>query len=99
MNHPAAADLEGMARQAGEILRDGFHKVHKIDYKGVIDPVTEMDRASEAFILGEVRRRWPGGAILAEESGAIQGSLDSHWYIDPLDGTVNYAHGIPIFSV
>ncbi len=99
MNGPNAAELEGLGRQAGEILRKGFDKVHQIDYKGVIDPVTEMDRASEDFSLGEIRRKWPGGAILAEESGEIQGSQDSHWYVDPLDGTVNYAHGIPIFSV
>ncbi len=99
MNHPTAADLEHLARGAGEILRKGFNKVHQIDYKGVIDPVTEMDRASEDFILGEVRRHWPGSAILSEESGAFQGDPDGRWYIDPLDGTVNYAHGIPIFSV
>lgn len=99
MNHPTAADIEGLARQAGDILRKGFHNVHQIDYKGVIDPVTEMDRASEDFILGEIRKRWPESAILTEESGAIRGDPDRLWYIDPLDGTVNYAHGIPIFSV
>lgn len=99
MSLPSAADLEQLARQAGEILRAGFEKDHQIAYKGVIDPVTEMDRASEEFLLQEIRRRWPGTAILAEESGSFEGDEDGHWYIDPLDGTVNYAHGIPIFSV
>jgi myo-inositol-1(or 4)-monophosphatase len=99
MKPPSAADLEQLARQAGGILRAGFEKDHQIAYKGVIDPVTEMDRASEEFLLGEIRRLWPGSAILTEESGSIEGDEDSHWYIDPLDGTVNYAHGIPIFSV
>ena len=99
MTRPTASDLEALARQAGEVLRNGFDKVHQIDYKGVIDPVTEMDRASEDLILREVHRQWPDSAILSEESGMIQGNGDGHWYIDPLDGTVNYAHGIPIFSV
>ncbi len=99
MNHPTGADLEELARKAGEILRDGFTKDHQISYKGVIDPVTEMDRASEDYLLAEIRRRWPGSAILTEESGTIKGDGVGHWYIDPLDGTVNYAHGIPIYSV
>src|SRR5512135_3719237 len=99
MSRPTAADLEGLARQAGEILVSGFDQVHEIAYKGVIDPVTEMDRASEAYLLGEIRKRWPNAAILAEESGAFGGSENSIWYIDPLDGTVNYAHGIPVFAV
>ncbi len=99
MTPPTASDLEGLARQAGEILRKGFNQVHQIDYKGVIDPVTEMDRASEDFILGEIRKRWPTTSILAEESGASGGDADGRWFVDPLDGTVNYAHGIPIFSV
>ena len=99
MRRPSASDLEDLARQAGAILRAGFEQDHQIAYKGVIDPVTEMDQASEEFILGEIRKRWPGTAILTEESGSFAGDGDGHWYIDPLDGTVNYAHGIPIFSV
>ncbi len=99
MNSPSLIDLEDLARRAGAILKAGFDHDHLIAYKGVIDPVTEMDRASEDYLLGEIRRRWPGTAILTEESGAFQGDGDGHWYIDPLDGTVNYAHGVPIFSV
>lgn len=96
---PTLSDLERLARGAGAILRDGYNKDHTVQYKGVIDLVTEMDHASEAFLLGEIKSKFPGGHILAEESGNIQGSNEDLWYIDPLDGTVNYAHHIPIFCV
>jgi myo-inositol-1(or 4)-monophosphatase len=96
---PTLSDLERLARGAGAILRDGYNKDHTVKYKGVIDLVTETDHASEAFLLGEIKSKFPGGHILAEESGNIQGSNEDLWYIDPLDGTVNYAHHIPIFCV
>jgi myo-inositol-1(or 4)-monophosphatase len=91
--------LERLARQAGEILRTGYDKEHQVGYKGVIDLVTEVDHQSEAFLLGEVRKDFPDHHIFSEESGVIQGSDEHIWYIDPLDGTVNYAHHIPIFCV
>lgn len=91
--------LERLARQAGEILRAGYDKEHQVGYKGVIDLVTEVDHQSEAFLLGEVRRDFPDHHIFSEESGVIQGSDEHIWYIDPLDGTVNYAHHVPIFCV
>lgn len=96
---PTLLDLERLAREAGAILRDGYNKEHTVHYKGTIDLVTEADHASEAFLLGEIKSAFPGGHILAEESGNIQGSNEDLWYIDPLDGTVNYAHHIPIFCV
>lgn len=96
---PTLSDLERLAREAGAILRDGYNKEHTVHYKGTIDLVTETDHASEAFLLGEIKSAFPGGHILAEESGNIQGSNEDLWYIDPLDGTVNYAHHIPIFCV
>ncbi len=96
---PTLQDLILLARQAGEILRLGFGKTHQVDYKSLIDPVTEIDRQSEAFLLENIRRRFPEHRIVAEENGEFQGDADALWYIDPLDGTVNYAHGIPIFSV
>jgi myo-inositol-1(or 4)-monophosphatase len=99
MAHPTLPDLEHMARQAGQILLAGYEKDHQVDYKGVIDLVTEVDRESEAFLVGEVQRRFPGHHILAEESGDIAGHAEHSWLIDPLDGTVNYAHGVPVFSV
>ncbi|GAB4455365.1 MAG: inositol monophosphatase family protein [Anaerolineales bacterium] len=96
---PTLDYLETLARRAGEILREGYNKEHKVDYKGVIDLVTEVDHQSEAFLLEEVRRDFPSHRIFSEERGMIQGNNDHIWYIDPLDGTVNYAHQVPIFSV
>jgi len=96
---PALSYLENLAREAGGILRAGYNKEHQVGYKGVIDLVTEVDHQSEAFLLGEVQKSFPGHHILSEETGIIQGSDEHIWYIDPLDGTVNYAHHIPIFCV
>ncbi len=96
---PNLSDIERLAREAGAILRAGYSKEHQVDYKGVIDLVTEVDHQSEAYLLGEVQGRFPDHHIFAEETGIIQGDADNIWYIDPLDGTVNYAHHIPIFCV
>jgi myo-inositol-1(or 4)-monophosphatase len=96
---PTLNDLERLARSAGAILRDGYNKEHQISYKGVIDLVTEVDHASEAFLLEEIQSRFPQSHILAEESGETKGVSEGIWYIDPLDGTVNYSHHIPLFSV
>jgi myo-inositol-1(or 4)-monophosphatase len=96
---PTLTYLEHLARQAGAILREGYNKEHQVNYKGVIDLVTEVDHQSEAYLLGEVRRDFAGHHIFSEESGVIQGSDEHIWYIDPLDGTVNYAHHVPIFSI
>ncbi len=96
---PTLEDLEILARQAGVILRAGYGQSHTIDSKShAIDLVTETDRRSEAFLLESIQRRWPDHSILAEESGA-HGGDERLWYVDPLDGTVNFAHGVPIFSV
>ncbi len=96
---PTLSYIETLARGAGEILRAGYNKEHQVGYKGVIDLVTEVDHQSEAYLLGEVRRDFPAHHIFSEESGIIQGNEDDIWYIDPLDGTVNYAHHVPIFCV
>ena len=96
---PTLSELERLAREAGAILRAGYSKEHQVNYKGVIDLVTEVDHQSEAFLLGEIQGKYPGHHIFAEESGIIQGNDEHIWFIDPLDGTVNYAHHIPIFCV
>jgi myo-inositol-1(or 4)-monophosphatase len=96
---PKLSELEFLARQAGEILRAGYGRHHQIDHKGAIDIVTEVDRQSEAFLLGEIRRSYPDHRILAEESGSQAGDECCIWYVDPLDGTVNYAHDVPFFSI
>ena len=97
--NPTINDLERLARGAGAILRDGYDKEHQISYKGVIDLVTEVDHASEDFLLKEIQTHFPESHILTEESGAIKGVNEGLWYVDPLDGTVNYSHHIPLFSV
>jgi myo-inositol-1(or 4)-monophosphatase len=96
---PTLAYLENLAREAGAILRAGYDTEHQVDYKGVIDLVTEVDHQSEAYLLGEVQRDFPEHHIFSEESGVIEGNEEDVWYIDPLDGTVNYAHHVPVFSV
>jgi myo-inositol-1(or 4)-monophosphatase len=96
---PTLSDIETLARNAGEILRAGYGRRHQINHKGLIDLVTEIDQQSEAYLLGEIRRRFPSHSIMAEESGAWSGEECCMWHLDPLDGTINYAHGVPFFSV
>jgi len=96
---PTLKDLQSLARAAGEILRAGYQLEHTVKYKGVIDLVTEVDHQSEAYLLGEIRARFPRSHIISEESGVLEGDPGGVWLIDPLDGTVNYAHHIGIFSV
>src|SRR5512135_428713 len=96
---PTLTDLTSLARQSGDILRRAFGQHLRVDHKGLIDLVSEADRQSEQFLLGHLREHFPGHRIVAEESGVSAGSADHAWYIDPLDGTVNYVHGLPIYSV
>ena len=96
---PTLKDIEQLARGAGSILREGYNTEHQISYKGVIDLVTETDHASEAYLIKEIQSRFPDSHILAEESGETKGDNEGLWYIDPLDGTVNYSHHIPVFCV
>ncbi len=88
------------ARRGGEVLRARFGQRRTIEYKGGIDLVTDADRASEAVLLEFVTARFPGAAILAEESGASGADRAAlRFIVDPLDGTTNYAHGLPHFAV
>jgi len=87
------------AAKAGEILRHYWGKTHHVDKKGAIDLVTEADWASEKAIIHLIRTAFPEHAVLAEESGVTQGKDSRQWIIDPLDGTTNYAHGLPTFTV
>ncbi len=97
--HPSIEDLIDLARGAGEILREGYGKRHQIDRKGRIDLVTEVDHASETYLVSQIQARFPEHTIDTEESGLLSGIDHACWYIDPLDGTTNYAHDIPVFSV
>ncbi|GAP62422.1 myo-inositol-1(or 4)-monophosphatase [Ardenticatena maritima] len=90
-----------LALDAGQVLREHFGGTLEVETKSSeIDPVTNADRASEALILERLRRTFPQHAILAEESGAHETSASEwRWVVDPLDGTVNFAHGLPHFCV
>lgn len=93
----AATDI---ARGAGQLLRARLNDVRTIAYKdeGFANVVTDADHASEAFILERLKALFPRHAVLAEESGAV-GIGEDLWFIDPLDGTVNYSHSVPHFCV
>jgi myo-inositol-1(or 4)-monophosphatase len=88
------------ARAAGRLLVDEISGARRIAYKGSpTNLVTEMDQRAEALILERLRGAFPDDAILAEEQGAAAGRSDRRWIVDPLDGTTNYAHGVPHFAV
>jgi len=88
------------AWRGGAVLREKWGTARTIAYKGGIDLVTDADHASEAALLIFLRTRFPGAAILAEESGESGPSGGGlRFYVDPLDGTTNYAHGVPHFAV
>lgn len=92
---------EEIARAAGEIVRAHVGGALDVQRKGAVDLVTRADRASEASILGAIRGRFPDHDILAEESGGVDTTRPGQtlWVVDPLDGTTNFAHGLPIWSV
>ncbi len=95
---PTLNQIVAWAKEAGGILRDGYGKNHHVELKGRIDPVTEIDRLSEEYLIKQIKTHFPEHTIETEESGLLAGQRASRWYIDPLDGTTNYAHNVPIFS-
>jgi myo-inositol-1(or 4)-monophosphatase len=95
---PLAVAVEA-ALSAGRILKERADSIGKIQYKGEIDPVTEIDLLCEQEVIAIIKRQFSDHAFLAEESGATEGDAEHLWIIDPLDGTVNYAHGYPCYCV
>ncbi len=95
-----ARHAEETAREAGAILRDRFGQPHEIRFKGAIDLVTDADRAAEDLIARRLREACPDHELLCEE-GSLGAALPStyRWVVDPLDGTTNFAHGLPTFAV
>jgi myo-inositol-1(or 4)-monophosphatase len=87
------------AGEAGGVLREGFGWQHSIKYKGEVDIVTEVDEQAERVIREILLGAFPSYGMLAEEGGRLSGEEDARWIVDPLDGTTNYAHGLPIFAV
>jgi myo-inositol-1(or 4)-monophosphatase len=88
------------ATEAGTFLRNSAGTALTIERKSSsIDPVTQIDRAAEKIIVDIIRGRYPDHSILGEEGGGSEGTSPYRWIIDPLDGTVNFTHGLPIFCV
>lgn len=93
-------DIINIAKEAGEIIREGFGKNIQIEFKsGENNLVTEIDKKSELVIIDFIQKKFPSHSILTEERGELLQDSEYLWVIDPLDGTSNFAHGLPIFSV
>jgi myo-inositol-1(or 4)-monophosphatase len=90
-----------IARQAGALLMEYYARGVKTEYKGTgtVDVVTEADRASERLIVEALRTAFPNHGIVGEEGSRSQSTGECIWYVDPLDGTTNFAHGFPVFCV
>jgi myo-inositol-1(or 4)-monophosphatase len=91
--------MSAIAREAGALLLNYFHQKLKIEYKGDADLVTAADRASEALIRERIGRQFPSHDVMGEEQGLNDRGGEYRWYVDPLDGTTNFAHGYPVFCV
>ena len=94
-----AGTASEIAREAGALLRSYYEKGVTAEYKGDVDIVTEADRASEALIVEQIRAKFPGHGIYGEEGTREGLDAEFRWYVDPLDGTTNFAHGFPAFCV
>jgi myo-inositol-1(or 4)-monophosphatase len=92
-----------LAHEAGQIQMDRYERLERIEAKGPRDVVTEVDHLCEALVMNAVRERYPDDAFYAEEIGEVaaagQAKSGRVWIVDPLDGTVNYANGIPFFCI
>src|ERR1700747_1296086 len=100
-NHPEnfLPAMSAIAREAGALILQYFHQGLKIEYKGDSDLVTAADRASEALIRERVGKQFPSHDVMGEEQGLKDRGSEYRWYVDPLDGTPNFAHGYPVFAV
>jgi myo-inositol-1(or 4)-monophosphatase len=90
---------DGIARQAGALLRGFYAKGVATEYKGDVDLVTEADRASEKLIVEKLTAAFPEHGVYGEEGTRSAMESEYRWYVDPLDGTTNFAHGFPAFCV
>jgi len=90
---------EAAVREAGRYLRANFGRRAETSYKGAVDLVTPFDLGAQDLLVGRLASAFPTHGFLAEEGLARTGSSDCRWIIDPLDGTTNYAHAFPVFSV
>src|SRR5512140_1167265 len=88
-----------IARETGALLAGYFARRIGYCLKGEFDLVTEADLASEELVVERLSARFPSHGIVAEEGGGNPGASEYRWFVDPLDGTVNFAHGFPVFCV
>lgn len=92
-----------LAQRAGQVQMDRYERLERIEAKGPRDVVTEVDHLCEALVMEAVRARYPDDAFLAEEIGEVAAATQARsnrvWIVDPLDGTINYANGIPFFCI
>jgi len=98
MPAPLEAAME-IAREAGALLVHYYERRIPYELKGEFDLVTEADRASEKLVVDRLLARFPSHGIVAEEGGGRTSASEYRWYVDPLDGTTNFAHSLPIFNV
>ena len=94
-----AGEAEKIAREAGALLREFYAKGVETEYKGDVDLVTEADRASEKLIVARLKAAFPSHGVYGEEGTRTGLESEYRWYVDPLDGTTNFAHGFPAFCV
>jgi myo-inositol-1(or 4)-monophosphatase len=97
---PLLETARGVALEAGALLRERYHRLTEVRYKGDINLVTEADTLAQALIVDRLSKAFPGHDFLAEEEGlkSLSGA-EFRWIIDPLDGTTNFAHKLPVFCV
>jgi myo-inositol-1(or 4)-monophosphatase len=96
---PFLETAAGIAREAGTLISGFGERRIGFELKGTFDLVTEADRASERLIVESLRLHFPAHAIVAEEGSGHESSSEYRWYVDPLDGTTNFAHGFPVYNV
>lgn len=94
-----AEAAERIAREAGALLREFYHRGVRTEYKGDVDLVTEADRNSEKLITTRLHEVFPKHGVYGEEGTREGLQSEYRWYVDPLDGTTNFAHGFPVFCV
>jgi myo-inositol-1(or 4)-monophosphatase len=88
-----------IAREAGALLANYLERRPAFELKGEFDLVTEADRASEKLVVERLRTHYPSHAIVAEEGGGHESASEYRWFVDPLDGTTNFAHSFPMFNI
>ncbi len=94
-----ASQAAEIAQEAGALVRRFFERGVATEYKGDVDLVTEADRASEKLIVERLSAAWPTHGIFGEEGARQRMESEYRWYVDPLDGTTNFAHGFPVFCI